>query len=321
MSGLKYDRVLDAFSGTSTVSFHFKRLGKEVICNDLLRSSYISGRALIENGHKKLDPEKIADLSRKHLSLSYPMFVKKNFGGVYYKDHENAWLDVVTANIHSLTKGFEGDIAFHSLFQSCLAKRPFNLFHRKNLYIRTARVSRSFSNPRSWETAFPVFFARFVTEANQAVFDNGRDNKATNCDALDIRDTDFDLVYIDPPYVSLRGINKTEGYAAYYHFLDGLCDYYNWSRRVDRDSRNLRLTGLSDSWGRKFPLDQCFDRLFQQFEDSIIVVSYRSPGIPSVNRLRKMLRRYKKNVKAFYKPHQYVLTSDTQNREVLLLAT
>ena len=58
-------------------------------------------------------------------------------------------------------------LARHALNQACLMKRPFNLFHRKNLYIRTANVERQFGNKTTWETPFPTLFTRLVKEANQ----------------------------------------------------------------------------------------------------------------------------------------------------------
>ena len=41
------------------------------------------------------------------------------------------------------------------IYQACLKKRPFNLFHRANLRLRTnRRVKRSFGNAVTWERSF-----------------------------------------------------------------------------------------------------------------------------------------------------------------------
>jgi adenine-specific DNA-methyltransferase len=71
-------------------------------------------------------------------------------------------------------------------------KRPFNLFHRKNLYLRFANVERSFGNKASWDTPFPVLFRKFVNEVNALVYDNGLDNRALNRDIFDVKGT-YDL--------------------------------------------------------------------------------------------------------------------------------
>ena len=42
----------DPFAGTHSVSAHFKKLGFQIISNDLLRLAYVFGRALIQNNDK-----------------------------------------------------------------------------------------------------------------------------------------------------------------------------------------------------------------------------------------------------------------------------
>ena len=49
LSRVEYDTVLDAFSGTSSVSYTLKKSGKQVFSNDLLLSNYITAKALVEN--------------------------------------------------------------------------------------------------------------------------------------------------------------------------------------------------------------------------------------------------------------------------------
>lgn len=55
-------------------------------------------------------------------------------------------------------------IAYNALFQSCLAKRPYNLFHRKNLEMRTRDVVRGFGNKATWDRPFSEHFRTFVNE-------------------------------------------------------------------------------------------------------------------------------------------------------------
>ena len=54
---LKFDTVLDAFSGSATISFLFKMMGKQVLSNDLLTSSYMNSVAFVENPGIKLSDE------------------------------------------------------------------------------------------------------------------------------------------------------------------------------------------------------------------------------------------------------------------------
>jgi DNA adenine methylase/adenine-specific DNA-methyltransferase len=48
-----------------------------------------------------------------------------------------------------------------------------------------------------------------------------------------------------------------------------------------------------------------FDRLFRLYRDSIIVLSYSSNGYPDRGALENLLRRYKRSVSAYERPHRY----------------
>lgn len=50
---------------------------------------------------------------------------------------------------------------------------------------------------------------------------------------------------------------------------------------------------------------KAFDRLFEIFRYSIIVLSYSSNGFPDREELEGLLRRYEANVTAYEKPHRY----------------
>lgn len=54
---VEFSSVLDGFSGSGSVSLLFKMMGKRVITNDLLTSSYLNAVAFVENPGVKLTPE------------------------------------------------------------------------------------------------------------------------------------------------------------------------------------------------------------------------------------------------------------------------
>jgi hypothetical protein len=60
-----------------------------------------------------------------------------------------------------------------------------DVFAAPALYLRTAVVERSFGNKTTWDTPFEVHFHAFVREANRAVFNNQRNNRALNLDAFE----------------------------------------------------------------------------------------------------------------------------------------
>src|SRR5260370_8065704 len=134
-------------------------------------------------------------------------FVRDRLKGVYFTDRENKWIDHVVARISSL-KGEPSALAYkrallhYALFQSCLIKRPFNLFHRRNLYLRIANVKRQFGNKSSWDKSFGPRFAAFCAEANRSVFEGAQTCRAMRHNALDIPDNSYPLLHIYPPYLT-----------------------------------------------------------------------------------------------------------------------
>lgn len=316
---LNYNTVLDAFGGTGCVSHMFKRRGKEVTYNDLLKFNHIIGKALIENNQVLLDEEDVQFVVNKHNGIEYPSFISDNFKDVFYLDEENEWLDIAITNISNLENNYKRSMAWYALFQSCIIKRPYNLFHRANLNVRTANVKRSFGNKATWDKNFLEYFSYFVKQANQAVFSNGQDCCSLNCDALDIANVNFDLVYIDTPYISGNGVGTD--YLDFYHFLEGMLDYENWGERILKQYKHMPIQGRGENpWTSKAQVFHAFEQLFEKYQDSILVVSYRNDGIPSEEELVGLLRRYKKKIREIKsKDYKYVL-SNNRSSEVLIIA-
>lgn len=143
ISDLAFDTVLDVFGGTGAVSYLFKQKNKQVTYNDHLVFNWMIGLALIENTYVQLPPASIETVLTAHPNITYPDLIQRSFEGIYFTDEENAWLDRVVYNIdHLLKDTFEQALARFALFQACIIKRPYNLFHRANLYIRQAEVER-----------------------------------------------------------------------------------------------------------------------------------------------------------------------------------
>jgi adenine-specific DNA methylase len=315
---LPFDSVLDVFGGTGAVSHLFKRAGKRVIYNDALKFNWNIGQALIANPDTRLDTPTIDQLLAHHPELEYPNFIQQTFSGIYFTDEENAWLDRVLLNIeHLLANPMQQALARFALFQACIIKRPYNLFHRANLYMRTAQVERSFGNKTTWDTPFETHFRAFAEEANRAVFDNGCENQALNLDAMETP-TGADLVYLDPPYISRKGVGVD--YRDFYHFLEGMMDLASWSAWVDYDSKHRRLLPQPSPWVDPQRIGDAFEALVKRHRDSMLMVSYRDDGIPSRKTLVEMLGGYKSSVRVATLPQQYVL-SKRASHELLIVAT
>jgi adenine-specific DNA-methyltransferase len=313
---IPFDTVLDVFGGTGAVSHMFKNAGKQVTYNDLLQFNWNIGLALIENDRVTLSSEEIDLVLEAHQGLRYPDFVHSTFQGIYFTDQENRWLDRAVYNIdHLLTDRYKQALARFALFQCAIIKRPYNLFHRANLYMRAAKVERSFGNKTTWDTPFETHFRRFMAQANQAVFSNGRRNLAINVDAVDTP-TGADLVYIDPPYLNSRGVGVD--YRDFYHFLEGLVNYDTWNELIDYGSKHRRLQPITSPWNRADTVVDAFHAVIARHRDSVIVISYRDDGIPSEQQILDMLGTYKRQVYQAEQLQKYAL-ADRSSHELLLI--
>lgn len=316
---LNFNSTLDAFGGTGIMGYLLKTKNKQVFYNDILKFNYYIGTALIENDSVKLSKEDTKFLLNYHSGIDYGTFIQDTFQEIYYTDEENKWLDMVVANIENLDSFYKKAVAYYALFQACIIKRPFNLFHRKNLYVRLADVDRSFGNKATWDKPFDCHFRKFVDEINNCVFSNGMENKAFNLNVFDVDNigNNFDLIYIDTPYISKEGVGVD--YLEFYHFLEGIVNYGNWGEMIDYNSKHRRLKHKKPVWCDKTRIHGAFNKLFEKFRDSTLVVSYRSDGIPSINDLTMLMEKYKNNVtEVRFKNYKYVL-SNNHSQECLLI--
>ena len=315
---LPFDTVLDAFGGTGAVSYLFKSHGKLVTYNDLLAFNHHVGTALIENDGQTLGEADVERILSRDPTLEYDDFIERTFREIYFTDGENRWLDVVAQNIPRLGNRHRRALAYHALFQACIAKRPYNLFHRKNLYMRTADVVRGFGNKATWDRSFDDHFRACLAKANAALIDTGRPCRAINLDVMKVPGH-YDLVYIDPPYVSARNVGVD--YHGFYHFLEGLTDYKDWPTRIDYASKHRRLKPVANPWTSAQTNVEAFREVFHRFAESILVVSYRSDGCPSPDQLVDLLGEVKSHVHlASLDRYQYVLSKNRRSQEILLIA-
>ena len=319
IKSLSFNTVLDAFGGTGSVSYMLKLKGKSVTYNDILKFNHIIGKALIENNNMKLTNEDVEVILHKDKNIKYPTIIQDNFEDIFYLNEENIWLDTVITNITNIENEYKRALAWFALFQSCIIKRPYNLFHRANLYVRTSDVERSFGNKTTWDKSFEEHFKHFIQEANNAVFSGANICTSINYNALNIENVDYDLVYIDTPYINNSGVGTD--YFNFYHFLEGMVDYIDWEKKISKKYKHHPLKNNNkNSWVDKKEIFNAFDSLIKKYKNSIIVISYRNDGIPSEVQLLEIIKKYKKRVYEIKtKEYKYVLSNKT-SKEILFIA-
>lgn len=280
LKDIPFNTVLDGFGGTASVSLLFKMMGKEVTFHDGLLCNTISAYALLA------DELPFSDIREAHIFIDkitpHRGFISKTFAGMYYTDKENNWLDGAATAIHNIEDPAMRSVYLYCLYQACLKKRPFNLFHRANLNLRLNRhVPRSFGNFVTWETPFPNLMKVALPDVVGAVKPSLKSANILPYGDISRLNAGYDLVYLDPPYVS--GTRSAEDYLRRYHFLEGLSSYANWENEVDSTStiKALKTRPYMSEWQSKQKFRERLFDLIHTNRQSIVVLSYLDGAYPS----------------------------------------
>ena len=288
---LKVKTIFDAFSGSGVVSYHLKSLGYRVISNDFLKYSSTITKAVVENKNVNLASDEIGLLLSKNRKAGN--FVSEKFKDLYFSDEDNEFLDNTLANIELLTCEYKKSLALASLSRACLKRRPRGIFTYVGFKYDDNRKDLSFS--------LREHFIFSISEFNQAVFDNKRENTSINKSILDLDKVTADLIYLDPPYFSKHSDND---YIRRYHFIEGLCR--NWRGvEIQEETLTKKFKKYDSPFNTKEGTYRAFEQIFERYKDSKILISYSSNSLPTKDELVNMLGKYKKKVEVIEIDYKY----------------
>jgi len=316
-NGIEFDSVLDLFGGTGIVSYYMLRQGKTVIYNDIMSFNCQIANALMNSVPGCLLHRDVQDLFVEHPDRNYRHYIEEYFNGIYYLQDENRTIDIVRQNIDCLPVEQQAS-ALYLLFQSCLIKRPFNLFHRNNLNLRLNHKNSNFGNAVTWERPFTDLFDRFLAELHRSQMNGEEHIHVMNCSALQC-EAHADLVYIDPPYFPSNYSNVS--YHCRYHFLEGLMHYADIPQLINHQKRNNELTcGMNPEFENKTRFLHDLDDLLANHEDSVVALSYNTDGYPSVAELSDVVARHKNDVRVCdLGDYSYALNRHNDGRQEILI--
>ena len=317
-NGVQFNSILDLFGGSGSVSYYMASKGKAVIYNDIMSFNCQCAEALLCTPRYTFSEQDALNLLVTHNEFDYKHIIEECFRDIYYTDQENKLIDVVIQNITRLPVSKVAS-ARYVLFQSCLIKRPFNLFHRKNLSLRTNFKRGNFGNKITWERTFEELFIRFTKELNETQFISLPNAKIINSPALECNVT-ADLIYIDTPYFSDNQSGDVP-YHSRYHFLEGLMNYDLIPFYIDWNKANHEVTfGKNDQFEKKTNYEYELDLLIQKYKESLIALSYTSSGYPTIDDLVNIMRRHKNRIIVCnLGKHSFALNTNNANREEILI--
>jgi len=314
---LEFNTVLDVFGGTATVSLLFKSLGKQVAYNDILKSSSLQATALLSSGAGYSVP----NLVSKFCKDVVPGFgiVSENFHDTFYTDEENEWLDGALSALHGGLSDLNFADVFYCLQQACIQKRPFNLFHRKNLYLRQNNSKNTkFGNWATWERSFGELMQRASVELEKTRWKSLYEPVILPCtDAKDLT-PGYDLVYLDPPYIPVK--RQDISYLERYHFLEGMAEPNTWLKKIDwkKSSRAFHKNDAIRNWNTKSTFKDNLFELVEKHKKSIVVLSYVDDAHPPLEDIERFFKDTFRVVQVHRKPISHALSSKIKTEALLI---
>lgn len=293
LSELEFSTALDAFSGSGSVGYLMKAMGKAVTSNDRLHFSHAVATATVENASVRLAEDDVALLQEPNARAED--FIQRTFGGIFFTPADLEFLDLVWANLPRLESPYKRALVISALVRACVKRQP------RGVFTVAGDPERYKDGRRDLRLSLREHFAEHAELYSAAVFDNREENRAICGDVFALEGHHFDLVYLDPPYVPRSDDNC---YIKRYHFLEGLATYWRGVELVER-SRVRKLKKPYTPFSYRKDAEDAFDRVFRMFAEATIVLSYSSNGFPDLSALVKAMGKYKKVVEVHGKPHRY----------------
>jgi len=290
---LEFNSAVDLFSGSGSVSYLLKSMGKRVVANDFLQFAQQLAQATVANSGRTLAPQEVDGLCDPEGKRS--TFIEQTFEGIFFTPQDLQFLDTVWSNLAGLTDPAARALAHASLTRACLKAQPRGVFTVKGRNYDDGRRDLRLTLQQHFRESAVVF--------NQLVFDNGHANQARQGDALSLEPGEADLVYMDPPYVPRADDNC---YVKRYHFLEGLASCWQAAgTQILAASRVRKIPKRFTPFSYRSKATEAFDSMFRRFADSTLVLSYSSNGFPDLGALVSLMKRHKRNVSVVEREHRY----------------
>lgn len=291
----------DAFAGGSSVAYAAKKKGLQVFANDILQINYLIALALIENSEVRLSNSDVDNIFQGEL---FNGFMFENFSNVFYFPEECSELDNIHRNICALEDKNKKAMAWTLMRRAMVRKMPYSRFTIKWDKIKQLRDEeysyRIYKRRRHYHNqSFEFHFRDNLVDYNQAVFDNGKENKAFNLDIYDaINYVDADVIYLDPPYAGTMN------------------DYFGFYGLLDAYIKNKIVEPFNNNFIDVKTIVEQFDELFSHLSKyKYWMISYNSRSKPSKEEMLAILSKYSTDIEVHEMPHAYKVTGKEKKQK------
>ena len=280
--------VLDAFSGSQSIAYMMKQLGKRTLTNDFMSFSNHVGKALIENSDVKLTINDVEMLFSENCSPREYHLMESLFADLFFTHEEAKIADSFRSNINRLDHPLKKSLAYAVMCRSMTRKVTMGHFahtQAMNYAADPVRIKRN----RSLIRPLKELFMELLPQYNAAIFDNHERNLSYNENILDLlpRLEGVDLVYFDPPYC-----NSHADYQSFYHLLETFVEYWRDKEFVNGTKRYepKRYSGFDKN-------SEAIDNLRRMFELAVDIprwiVSYNDRSFPDIDTMIEMIIPYR----------------------------
>lgn len=300
--------IFDAFSGGCSLAYEAKSRGLEVYTNDVLNVNFQLAKSIIENNEITLNE---ADMELIFSGKPFKGFMSKNYAEVHFFIEECKELDLYRKNIEKLDAEYKKSLTLSLLRRAMVRKMPYSRFNinwDKVVQLRDEAYSyEKYKRKRAYHNqSIQHHFLQNLDAYNDAVFNNGKNNKAYNDDVFNLLNkVSADIIYLDPPYTGTMN-----NYFGFY----GLLDNYFLSKKSKPFDNNF--TSKNNAL-------ELFDQLFSQLSNfKYWYLSYNNSSFPSKEHLLELLSKYSDDVEVVEREHIYKITGKEKkqkNKEYLFI--
>lgn len=281
--------ILDAFSGSQSVGFLCKKMGKTVISNDFLLFNSKIGKALIENKNVILTNDDIDILFSPNSDPNTYNLMEKLFSNLFFIQEETIFLDAFRSNINFLKDDYKKALAFSIINRAMTRKVTMGHFAHTQALVYASDPERVKRN-RSLIRPIKDIFLELVAEYNNAVFDNGTDCVAYNENIFDLLPSlsNVDVAYFDPPYCESHA-----DYQSFYHLLETYTNY--WKDKEFINGTRRYSPKKESGFDTKKEIVNSFNLLFNLSENiPYWLISYNDRSYPAIETLIELITPFRK---------------------------
>lgn len=280
--------AVDAFGGSQSVAFMLKQLGCRTWTNDFLDFNHQIGLALVENGSHVLTNEDIALLFSPNPLPSEFDLMQSLFTDLFFEEAETRFLDAFRGNVERLDNPYKRALALTVMNRSMTRKTTMGHFAHTQALNYAASPERVKRN-RSLVRPLKEIFLELLPVYQQAVFDNGCENKSFRGDAIDFvaSVSAADMAYFDPPYCDSHA-----DYQGFYHLLETYTEYWKDKEFINGTKRYSpkRPSGFE----KKSEIVDAFRRLFTAaVRIPVWMISYNDRSYPDIDTLVHLIKEWR----------------------------